>query len=39
MCIRDRGEKITTRKVKELAEVSLTSANKYVKEAREKGII
>jgi Fic family protein len=37
--LKEQGEKITTRKVKELAKVSLVSANKYVKEARKEGII
>jgi hypothetical protein len=34
-----KEEKITVRKVKELANVSINSASKYIKQAREEGII
>jgi len=34
-----RNEKITVRKVKELAKVSIASAQKYVKQARDEGLI
>jgi hypothetical protein len=37
--LKNKKEKITVRKVKELAGVSLGSAQKYVKQAREEGII
>lgn len=37
--LKEQGEKVTIRKVKELAKVSLASANKYVKEAKEEKII
>jgi Fic family protein len=37
--LKRKNEKITIRKVKELAKVSLTSANKYVKQAKKEGII
>lgn len=37
--LKQKNEKITIRKVKELAKVSLASANKYVKQAREEKII
>ena len=37
--LKKRGEKITVRKVKELAQVSIASAQKYLKQAREEGMI
>ena len=37
--LKEKDEKVTVRKVKELAEVSIASAQKYVKQAREEGII
>ena len=37
--LKEKGEKVTVRKVKTLAEVSIASAQKYVKQAREEGII
>ena len=37
--LKEKGEKITVRKVKALAEVSMASAQKYVKQAREEGLI
>ena len=37
--LKQKEEKITIRKVKELAEVSIASAQKYVKQAREEGMI
>jgi hypothetical protein len=37
--LKKRGEKITVRKVKELAQVSIASAQKYLKQARKEGII
>jgi hypothetical protein len=37
--LKQKDEKITIRKVKEFAKVSLASANKYVKQAKEEGII
>jgi len=37
--LKEKGEKATVRKVKELANVSMNSATKYLKQAREEGII
>ena len=37
--LKSKKEKITVRKVKELAGVSLGSAQKYLKQAREEGIV
>ena len=37
--LKEKEEKITVRKVKELAQVSIASAQKYVKQAKEEGII
>ena len=37
--LKQKEEKITVRKVKELAKVSIASASKYLKQAREQGII
>ncbi len=37
--LKEKNEKVTVRKVKELAKVSMASAQKYVKQAREEGII
>ncbi|MEO1923353.1 MAG: hypothetical protein ABGX25_02395 [Nautiliaceae bacterium] len=37
--LKEKEEKITVRKVKELAKVSINSASKYIKQAREEGII
>ena len=37
--LKEKEEKITVRKVKELAKVSMASAQKYVKQAKEEGII
>ncbi len=37
--LKEKGEKITVRKVKTLAEVSIASAQKYVKQAKDEGLI
>ena len=37
--LKEKGEKVTIMKVKELANVSYASAQKYVKQAKEEGII
>ena len=37
--LKKRGEKVTVRKIKELAKVSMNSATKYLKQAREEGIV
>jgi hypothetical protein len=37
--LKKRGEKITVRKIKEIGNVSINSASKYLKQAREEGII
>ena len=37
--LKEKNEKITIRKVAELANVNKNTANKYVRQAREKGII
>ncbi len=37
--LKEKEEKITVRKVKELAKVSMASSQKYVKQAKEEGII
>jgi len=37
--LKERGEKITIAKVKELANISYVTAQKYIKQAREEGII
>jgi len=37
--LKEKEAKITVRKVKELANVSINSASKYIKQAREEGII
>ena len=37
--LQEKGEKVTVRKIKELANVSMNSATKYLKQAREEGII
>ena len=37
--LKNQGEKVTILKVKELAKVSYASAQKYVKQAREEGLI
>ena len=37
--LKQKEEKITVRKVKELAKVSINSASKYLKQAKEEGII
>ena len=37
--LKEKSEKVTVRKVKELAKISMASAQKYVKQAKEEGII
>jgi len=37
--LKEQGEKISSRKIKELANVSLNSAQKYLRQAKEEGII
>jgi len=37
--LKEQGEKVTVRKIKELANVSMNSATKYLKQAKEEGII
>ena len=37
--LKEKGEKVTIRKIKELAKVSINSASKYLKQAKEEGII
>ena len=37
--LKKEGEKVTVRKIKELAKVSMNSATKYLKQAREEGIV
>ena len=37
--LKEKGEKATVRKIKELAKVSMNSATKYLKQAKEEGII
>jgi len=37
--LKEQGEKISSRKIKELADVSLNSAQKYLRQAKEEGII
>jgi hypothetical protein len=37
--LKKQGEKVTVRKIKELAKVSMNSATKYLRQAREEGII
>ena len=37
--LKEKGEKATVRKIKELAKVSMNSATKYLKQAREEGIV
>ena len=37
--LKNLKQKVTIRKVKEIAEVSIASAHKYVKQAKEEGIL
>ena len=37
--LKEKGEKVTVRKVKELAQVSIASAQKYVKQAKKEGLV
>ena len=37
--LKEQGKKISSRKIKELADVSLNSAQKYLRQAKEEGII
>ena len=37
--LKEQGEKATVRKIKELANVSMNSATKYLRQAKEEGII